>query len=146
MYSYELEKFTQVLYLPITGIASHLRIVVRSPHGYPNVFQTDNSECFFSRRRFKDIYTRFCHAVQLPYVTLRFTWQTLQTSLQLFSFFGRPLFAFTILQRSSNIISFSPANSENKKYENLLAPLHFAAKKRRNSDWIILTARHSTVE
>ena len=53
---------------------------------------------------------------QLPYVTFRFTWETLQTSLQLFSFLGRPLFAFSILQRSSNYFIFGRKNINNKKY------------------------------
>ena len=66
-------------------------------------------------------------AAQLPYVTFRFTWQTKQTSLQLFSFLGRPLFAFSILQRSSNYFIFRRKNINNKKYP--LAPTDFAAKK-----------------
>ena len=77
-------------------------------------------------------------AAQLPYVTFRFTWETLQTSLQLFSFLGRPLYAFSIFQRSSNYFIFG--NINNKKY-----PLN-SYRQWRDSDWIILTSRHSTVE
>ena len=40
-----------------------------------------------------NIFTQY-FAAQLPYVTFRFTWQTLQTSLQLFSCFGPASFSF----------------------------------------------------
>ena len=74
-------------------------------------------------------------ATQLPYVAFRFSWQTLQTSLQLFSFLGRPLFAFSILERSSNLISaFSRAKNKNKKYEDPFAPTE---QRRLLSDWLI---------
>ena len=61
--------------------------------------------------------------------------------------FWAGLFAFSILQRSSNYISFPHAKNKNKKYEKLLAPTDsFPLNKRCDSDWIILTARHATVE
>ena len=38
-----------------------------------------------------------------------------------------------------------PIKKLDKKYETSLTPTDFATKKRRDSDWIILTARHFTV-
>ena len=57
------------------------------------------------------------------------------------------LLAFPNVRRSSNFkIYFLTQNNKNRKYDNALAPTDFVAKEVRDSDWIILTARHSTVE
>ena len=68
-------------------------------------------------------------ATDLPYVTFRFTWQTLQTSLQLLSFLDRLLLAFRKVRWSSNFkIYFLAQNNKNRNYENALAPTAFVTK------------------
>ena len=69
-------------------------------------------------------------ATDLPYVTFRFTWQILQTSLQLLSFWTASFSLFqTSVQRSPNFeIYFLAQNNKNEKYENALAPTDFVTK------------------
>ena len=68
-------------------------------------------------------------AQDLPYVTFRFTWQTLQTSLQFFSFWTGFFSLFPNVRRSSNFnIYFLTQNNKNRKYENALAPTDFVTK------------------
>ena len=66
-------------------------------------------------------------ATQLPYVAFRLSWQTLQTSLQLFLFWAG-LFSLFPSSKDLQIISFSHARNKSKKYENPLAPTVFAIK------------------
>ena len=83
----------------------------------------------------------------LPYVTFRFSWQTLQTSLQLLSFWIGFFSLFPTsdgLQILKFIFSRKTTNTRNRRMHWRLQIL--SRKKRRDSDWIILTARHCTVE
>ena len=86
-------------------------------------------------------------ATDLPYVTFRFNWQTLQTSLQFFSFWTG-FFSLFPTSDSLQILKFifSRKTTKNRKYDNALHLQILSRKKWRDSDWIILTARHSTVE
>ena len=70
-------------------------------------------------------------ATDLPYLTFSFTWQTLQTSLQLLSFWTTFWTGFFSLFPTSNglqILKFILQNNKNKKYENALAPTDFVTK------------------
>ena len=60
-------------------------------------------------------------ATDLPDVTFRFTWQTLQTSLQFFSFWTGFFFP-------TSDGYFLTQNNKNKTYENALAPTDFVTK------------------
>ena len=81
-------------------------------------------------------------ATDLPYVTFRFT-----NIVTIAFFLDRLLLAFPNVRRSSNLkIYFLTQNNKNRKYDNALAPTDLSRKKWRDSDWIILTARHSTIE
>ena len=86
-------------------------------------------------------------ATDLPYVTFRFTWQTLQTSLQLLSFWT----GFFLLFPTSDGLQilkfiFWPKTTKTRNTRTYWHLQILSRKKWRDSDWIILTARHSTVE
>ena len=81
-------------------------------------------------------------ATDLPYVTFRFTWQTLQTSLQFFFFLDRLLLAFS--QRP--MVIFRRKTTKTRHTRKQWRQQILSRKQWRDSDWIILTARHSTVE
>ena len=86
-------------------------------------------------------------ATDLPYVTFRFTWQTLQTSLQLLSFWTG-FFSLFLTSDGLQILKFIFSRKTTKTGNTIT---HWrlqilSRKKWRDSDWIILTARHSTVE
>ena len=82
-------------------------------------------------------------ATDLPYVTFRFTWQTLQTSLQLVSFWT----GFISFSHRPTVFKFFSRKTTKTRNTRMLWRLQILSrKKRRDSDWIILTARHSTVE
>ena len=86
-------------------------------------------------------------ATDLPYVTFRFTWQILQTSLQLLSFWTTFFSLFPMsdgLQILKFIFSRKTTKTRNTRTHLRLKIL--SRKKWRDSDWIILTARHSTAE
>ena len=86
-------------------------------------------------------------ATDLPYVTFRFTWQTLQTSLQLLSFWTG-FFSLFPTSDGLQILKFIFSRKTTKTGNTITHwhPQILSRKKRRDSDWIILTARHSTVE
>ena len=68
-------------------------------------------------------------ATRLPVVTFRFTRQTLQTLLQLLSFWAGLFSLFPDVRRSSKFkIYFLAQNNKNKKYENALAATDFVTK------------------
>ena len=93
----------------------------------------------FSRRWFQYTFTQD-FAARLPSVAIRFSWQTLQTSLQLCSFVGGLCSLFSS-SKDLQIISFSRANTRTGWRLQTL-PLN----KWRDSDRTILTARHSAVQ
>ena len=100
----------------------------------------------FSRRRFEYISTSFCHRFAIS-VTFRFTWQTLQTSLQLLSFWTVFFSRFPTsggLQILKFIFSRKTTKTRNTRTHWRLQIL--SRTKWRDSDWIILTGRHSTVD
>ena len=86
-------------------------------------------------------------ATDLPYVSLRFTLQTLHTSLQLLSF--RTGF-FSLFPTSEGLqilkFIFSRKTTKTRNTRTHWRRQILSRKKWRDSDWIILTARHSTVE
>ena len=88
-------------------------------------------------------------ATDLPYLTFSFTWQTLQTSLQMLSFWTAFLTGFFSLFPTSNGLQILNLFSKTTKTRNTRTYWRLqilSRKKWRDSDWIILTARHSTVE
>ena len=67
-------------------------------------------------------------ATDLPCVTFRFTWQTLQTSLQLLSFWAG-FFSLFPTSDSLQILKFIFSRKTTKrKYDNALAPTDFVTK------------------
>ena len=86
-------------------------------------------------------------ATDFPYVTFRCTWQTLQTSLQLLSFWTGFFSLFPTsdgLQILKFIFSRKTTKTGNTITHWRLQIL--SRKKWRDSDWMILKVRHSTVE
>ena len=80
----------------------------------------------------------------LPYIAFRFSWQTLQTSLQLLSFLGRALFAVVNPPKIFKLIHFLAENIKTRNTSTHWRLQTLPLNKPRDSDSIILTARHST--